>query len=155
MSPHPFQLALVVHTSPEAHQLKAQRQTRARDQSKKMGKIFQVKVIGFRSEIVMIDVSNTQEQMDKMTVLHLKEKIAERLPQNTGKAISPSCIYFVCLNFEVKPAIQNEYDVEMKMKVTQCGLDFAVCCGKNVTIHCNAFDHAASFLRLCSQETMG
>lgn len=52
-----------------------------------MGKIFQVKVIGYRSEIVMIDVSNTQEQMDKMTVLQLKEKIAERLPQNAGKII--------------------------------------------------------------------
>lgn len=33
----------------------------------------------------MIDVSNTQEQMDNMTVLQLKEKIAERLPQNAGK----------------------------------------------------------------------
>lgn len=58
-----------------------------------MGKIFQVKVIGFRSEIVMIDVSNTQEQMDSTTVLQLKEKILEKLPQNTGRTtISPSFI---------------------------------------------------------------
>lgn len=58
-----------------------------------MGKIFQVKVIGFRSEIVMIDVSNTQEQMDSTTVLQLKEKILEKLPQNAGRiTISPSFI---------------------------------------------------------------
>lgn len=58
-----------------------------------MGKIFQVKVIGFRSEIVLIDVSNTQEQMDSMTVLQLKEKILEKLPHNAGRiTIPPSFI---------------------------------------------------------------
>lgn len=52
-----------------------------------MGKIFQVSVVGFKSEIIMVDVSDTQEQMNNMTVLQLKEKILERLPQDAGTII--------------------------------------------------------------------
>lgn len=57
-----------------------------------MGKIFQVSVVGFKSEIIMVDVSDTQEQMNNMTVLQLKEKILERLPQDAGTIIVYSLI---------------------------------------------------------------
>uniref|UniRef100_A0A4W5JHQ4 Ubiquitin-like domain-containing protein n=1 Tax=Hucho hucho TaxID=62062 RepID=A0A4W5JHQ4_9TELE len=52
-----------------------------------MGKIYQVTVIGFRGEKMVIDVSNTEEQMNSMTVLQLKKKISERLPGNSGREI--------------------------------------------------------------------
>ncbi|KAF3697863.1 hypothetical protein EXN66_Car013544 [Channa argus] len=50
-----------------------------------MGKIFQVVVHGLRSEKMIIDLCNTEEQMQKMTVLQLKEKIAQRLPHTAGE----------------------------------------------------------------------
>lgn len=52
-----------------------------------MGKIYQVVVMGFRGEKMVIDVSNTEEQMNSMTVLQLKNKISERLPGNSGREI--------------------------------------------------------------------
>ncbi|XP_070786158.1 uncharacterized protein [Enoplosus armatus] len=45
-----------------------------------MGKIFQILLSGLRGEKMMIDLCNTEEQMKSMTVLQLKEKIAQRLP---------------------------------------------------------------------------
>uniref|UniRef100_A0A4W6DY22 Ubiquitin-like domain-containing protein n=1 Tax=Lates calcarifer TaxID=8187 RepID=A0A4W6DY22_LATCA len=45
-----------------------------------MGKIYQVMVHGLRGEKMIIDLCNTEEQMQSMTVLQLKEKIAQRLP---------------------------------------------------------------------------
>ncbi|KAM9335977.1 uncharacterized protein ABDE67_020979 [Symphorus nematophorus] len=50
-----------------------------------MGKIYQVLVYGLRGERVMIDLCNTEEQMQSMTVLQLKEKIAEKLPDTAGQ----------------------------------------------------------------------
>uniref|UniRef100_A0A8C4E374 Ubiquitin-like domain-containing protein n=1 Tax=Dicentrarchus labrax TaxID=13489 RepID=A0A8C4E374_DICLA len=47
-----------------------------------MGKIYQVVVHGLRGEKMMIDLCNTEEQMQKMTVLQLKDKIAQRLPES-------------------------------------------------------------------------
>ncbi|CAK6952973.1 uncharacterized protein LOC115023417 [Scomber scombrus] len=47
-----------------------------------MGKIYQVVVHGLKDEKMVIDLSNTEEQMQSMTVKQLKEKIAERLPGN-------------------------------------------------------------------------
>ena len=45
-----------------------------------MGKIYQVTVIGLNRENMTIDLCDTEEQMNAMTVLQLKEKIGERLP---------------------------------------------------------------------------
>uniref|UniRef100_A0A3Q2ZEH3 Ubiquitin-like domain-containing protein n=1 Tax=Kryptolebias marmoratus TaxID=37003 RepID=A0A3Q2ZEH3_KRYMA len=56
-----------------------------RSSSRKMGKIYQVMVHGLRGEKMFIDLCNTEEQMQKMTVLQLKEKIAEKLPETTGQ----------------------------------------------------------------------
>uniref|UniRef100_A0A3B4TRW8 Ubiquitin-like domain-containing protein n=1 Tax=Seriola dumerili TaxID=41447 RepID=A0A3B4TRW8_SERDU len=50
-----------------------------------MGKIYQVMVHGLRGEKMIIDLCNTEEQMQSMTVLQLKEKIATRLPESAGK----------------------------------------------------------------------
>uniref|UniRef100_A0A3B3I9V4 Ubiquitin-like domain-containing protein n=1 Tax=Oryzias latipes TaxID=8090 RepID=A0A3B3I9V4_ORYLA len=50
-----------------------------------MGKIYQVVVHGLRGEKMVIDLCNTEEQMQKMTVLQLKEKIAQRLPESAGE----------------------------------------------------------------------
>ncbi|CAB1421415.1 unnamed protein product [Pleuronectes platessa] len=51
-----------------------------------MGKIYQVVVHGLRGERIHIDLCNTEEQMQSMTVLQLKEKIEEKLPQSEGDA---------------------------------------------------------------------
>ncbi|XP_030193462.1 polyubiquitin-like [Gadus morhua] len=48
-----------------------------------MGKIYQVTVIGLNRENMTIDLCDTEEQMNAMTVLQLKEKIGERLPGNS------------------------------------------------------------------------
>lgn len=66
----------------------------------KMGKIYQVVVVGFKGEKVTIDLCNTEEQMRSMTVKQLKVKIAEGLPTNPGTYILlqsvgklwPSCV---------------------------------------------------------------
>ncbi|XP_071315108.1 uncharacterized protein [Trachinotus anak] len=50
-----------------------------------MGKIYQVMVHGLRGEKMLVDLCNTDEQMKSMTVLQLKEKIAERLPDTAGE----------------------------------------------------------------------
>uniref|UniRef100_A0A3Q3AGE0 Ubiquitin-like domain-containing protein n=1 Tax=Kryptolebias marmoratus TaxID=37003 RepID=A0A3Q3AGE0_KRYMA len=42
-------------------------------------------VHGLRGEKMFIDLCNTEEQMQKMTVRQLKEKIAEKLPETTGQ----------------------------------------------------------------------
>uniref|UniRef100_A0A3Q3MEE0 Ubiquitin-like domain-containing protein n=1 Tax=Mastacembelus armatus TaxID=205130 RepID=A0A3Q3MEE0_9TELE len=50
-----------------------------------MGKLYQVVVHGLRGEKMVIDLCNTEEQMQSMTVKQLKEKIAQRLPESTGE----------------------------------------------------------------------
>uniref|UniRef100_A0A8C5EWH5 Ubiquitin-like domain-containing protein n=1 Tax=Gouania willdenowi TaxID=441366 RepID=A0A8C5EWH5_GOUWI len=50
-----------------------------------MGKIYQVEVYGLRGEKMVVDLCNTEEQMKSMTVLQLKEKILERLPEAAGE----------------------------------------------------------------------
>lgn len=62
-----------------------------------MGKIFQVMVHGLRGEKMFIDLCNTEEQMQKMTVRQLKEKIAEKLPETAGKQPA-AALCFVCIS---------------------------------------------------------
>uniref|UniRef100_A0A3P9D9P6 Ubiquitin-like domain-containing protein n=1 Tax=Maylandia zebra TaxID=106582 RepID=A0A3P9D9P6_9CICH len=50
-----------------------------------MGKIYQVVVHGLRGEKMMIDLCNTDEQFQSMTVKQLKEKISQRLPETAGE----------------------------------------------------------------------
>lgn len=51
-----------------------------------MGKIYQVVVHGLRGEKLIVDLCNTEEQMQSMTVLQLKQKIAQKLPDTLGKS---------------------------------------------------------------------
>lgn len=59
-----------------------------------MGKIYQVLVSGFRGDKLTIDLCNTQEQMESMTVLQLKEKIAQRIAVSAGEN---SVVVVLCL----------------------------------------------------------
>uniref|UniRef100_A0A8C1LQI6 Uncharacterized protein n=1 Tax=Cyprinus carpio TaxID=7962 RepID=A0A8C1LQI6_CYPCA len=47
-----------------------------------MGRIYQVFVIGMQGEKKTIDVANSEEEFNNTTVAELKQKLAERLPQN-------------------------------------------------------------------------
>ncbi|KAM6949559.1 uncharacterized protein FYW47_015941 [Aplochiton taeniatus] len=59
-----------------------------------MGKIYQVIVNGLRGEKMVIDLCNTEEQMRNMTVLQLKEKIADRLPGSSGESLETLRLLF-------------------------------------------------------------
>lgn len=59
-----------------------------------MGKIYQVTVNGLRGEKIIIDLCNTEEQMSSMTVLQLKEKIADRLPGSSGDSLETLRLLF-------------------------------------------------------------
>ncbi|XP_042367989.1 probable ubiquitin carboxyl-terminal hydrolase 5 isoform X1 [Plectropomus leopardus] len=58
--------------------------TRIHKNSTEMGKIYQVIVHGVKGQKVTIDLCNTEEQMKSITVLQLREKIAEKLPETKG-----------------------------------------------------------------------
>uniref|UniRef100_A0A3Q1EJZ8 Ubiquitin-60S ribosomal protein L40-like n=1 Tax=Acanthochromis polyacanthus TaxID=80966 RepID=A0A3Q1EJZ8_9TELE len=49
-----------------------------------MPRIYQVVVHGLRGEKMIIDLCNTEEQMKSMTVLQLKKKIFQKLPEGVG-----------------------------------------------------------------------
>lgn len=56
--------------------------------------LFQVKVIGPWPGVVVINVANTQEKMDNMTVRQLKEKIAKGCPGKEGMRL----FLFMCFS---------------------------------------------------------
>lgn len=64
-----------------------------------MGKLFQVVVHGAKGEKLIIDLCNTDEQMKSMTVLQLKEKIAEALPGIKGTLNAFFGVHFPFLSF--------------------------------------------------------
>uniref|UniRef100_A0A3B5LA36 Ubiquitin-like domain-containing protein n=1 Tax=Xiphophorus couchianus TaxID=32473 RepID=A0A3B5LA36_9TELE len=81
-----------------------------------MGKIYQVVVHGLRGEKLMIDLCNTEEQMQKMTVRQLKEKIAEKLPQTAGE--ENLRLIFTDKNLEGDTTLLSEYGIQ-HMSVVQ------------------------------------
>ncbi|XP_034146492.1 uncharacterized protein zgc:194655 [Esox lucius] len=87
-----------------------------------MGKIYQVTVIGFRGEKMVIDLSNTEEQMKSMTVLQLKKKISERLPGNSGEDLETLRLIFTNKQLEDSStlssyAIQHQSIIQLVMRV--------------------------------------
>ncbi|KAJ4948538.1 hypothetical protein JOQ06_020071 [Pogonophryne albipinna] len=76
-----------------------------------MGKIYQVVVHGFKGEILMIDMCNTEEQFKSMTVMQLKEKIAERLPETADKMLDGDD------GLLSEYGIQNQSHIHMVVKV--------------------------------------
>uniref|UniRef100_A0A087Y568 Ubiquitin-like domain-containing protein n=5 Tax=Poeciliinae TaxID=586240 RepID=A0A087Y568_POEFO len=81
-----------------------------------MGKIYQVVVHGLRGEKLMIDLCNTEEQMQKMTVRQLKEKIAEKLPQTAGE--ENLRLIFTDKHLEGDTTLLSEYGIQ-HMSVVQ------------------------------------
>uniref|UniRef100_A0A3Q2CKY6 Ubiquitin-like domain-containing protein n=1 Tax=Cyprinodon variegatus TaxID=28743 RepID=A0A3Q2CKY6_CYPVA len=75
-----------------------------------MGKIYQVVVHGLRGEKMMIDLCNTEEQMQKMTVRQLKEKIAERLPETAGE--DSMRLIFTDKHLEGDSSLLSEYGIQ-------------------------------------------
>ncbi|XP_038851436.1 uncharacterized protein zgc:194655 [Salvelinus namaycush] len=87
-----------------------------------MGKIYQVTVIGFRGEKMVIDVSNTEEQMNSTIVLQLKNKISERLPGNSGDNLETLRLIFTNKQLEDSSVlssygIQNQSVIQLVMRV--------------------------------------
>ncbi|CAL8241631.1 unnamed protein product [Merluccius merluccius] len=88
-----------------------------------MGKIFQVIVIGFNGEKMTIELCNTEEQMQAITVLQLKSKIAERLPGSAGDSMEAIRLIFTNKQMEdgastlVSYGIQHMSIIQMVMRV--------------------------------------
>ncbi|XP_069375232.1 uncharacterized protein [Paralichthys olivaceus] len=86
-----------------------------------MGKIFQVVVIGFKGEKLIIDLCNTDEQMQSMTVLQLKEKILQKLPHNAEEESVRLIFTNLMLDgdYELlsKFGIQHMSEIQMVLKV--------------------------------------
>ncbi|XP_073968347.1 uncharacterized protein [Salmo salar] len=76
-----------------------------------MGKIYQVTVNGFRGEKMVIDVANTEEQMNSTTVLQLKKKIAEKLPGNLGGDPETMRLIFTDKHLE-DPCLLSSYGIQ-------------------------------------------
>uniref|UniRef100_A0A673FNG1 Ubiquitin-like domain-containing protein n=1 Tax=Sinocyclocheilus rhinocerous TaxID=307959 RepID=A0A673FNG1_9TELE len=49
-----------------------------------MGRTYQVSVIGMQGEKKTIDVANSEEEFNNMTVEKFKKKLAEKLPQEAS-----------------------------------------------------------------------
>ncbi|KAI4808357.1 hypothetical protein KUCAC02_000421 [Chaenocephalus aceratus] len=86
-----------------------------------MGKIYQIVVHGFKGEILTIDMCNTEEQFKSMTVMQLKEKIAERLPETAGVGVLRLIFTDKMLDGDdgllSKYGIQNQSHIHMVVKV--------------------------------------
>ncbi|XP_037615331.1 NEDD8 [Sebastes umbrosus] len=75
-----------------------------------MGKIYQVVVHGLRGEKMMIDLCNTDEQFKSMKVLQLREKIAEKLPENAGQEVLR--LIFTDKNLDADDVLLSEYGIQ-------------------------------------------
>ncbi|XP_038126332.1 uncharacterized protein zgc:194655 [Cyprinodon tularosa] len=75
-----------------------------------MGKIYQVMLHGLRGEKINIDLCNTEEQMQKMTVRQLKEKIAEKLPETAG--LENVRLIFTDKQLEGDSSLLSEYGIQ-------------------------------------------
>ncbi|KAJ8008441.1 hypothetical protein DPEC_G00104850 [Dallia pectoralis] len=87
-----------------------------------MGKIYQVTVIGFRGEKMVIDLCNTEEQMNIMTVLQLKKKISERLPGSSGEDLETLRLIFTNKQLEDSSTlssygVQHQSIIQLVMRV--------------------------------------
>ncbi|XP_032438413.1 uncharacterized protein LOC116732395 [Xiphophorus hellerii] len=86
--------------------------TAAKDlQHQRMGKIYQVVVSGFRGEKIAINLCNTEEQMQRLTVGQLKEKIVEKFPDIAAEREYPH-LFFTDKVLEGDTSLLSEYGVQ-------------------------------------------
>lgn len=53
----------------------------------KMGKIYQITVVGIQGEKKTVDVATTEDCFNNTTVLEFKKKLVEKLPGNIGRCL--------------------------------------------------------------------
>ncbi|CAL8385484.1 unnamed protein product [Arctogadus glacialis] len=90
-----------------------------------MGDIYQVIVIGLNGENMFIDLCNTEEQMNAMTVLQLKKKIGERLPGRASQKMDNKMDRLIFLSKHldddertlVSYGVQHKSAIQMVIKV--------------------------------------
>uniref|UniRef100_A0A672LEH0 Ubiquitin-like domain-containing protein n=1 Tax=Sinocyclocheilus grahami TaxID=75366 RepID=A0A672LEH0_SINGR len=58
-----------------------------------MGRTYQVSVIGMQGEKKTIDVANSEEEFNNMTVEKFKKKLAEKLPQEASDLSALRLLY--------------------------------------------------------------
>uniref|UniRef100_A0A3P9NCQ3 Ubiquitin-like domain-containing protein n=1 Tax=Poecilia reticulata TaxID=8081 RepID=A0A3P9NCQ3_POERE len=74
-----------------------------------MGKIYQVVVQHER--MLLIDLCNTEEEMQRLTVGQLKEKILEKLPELEGK-LTNLCLIFGDKRLIGDTSLLSEYGIQ-------------------------------------------
>ncbi|KAI9543279.1 hypothetical protein NQZ68_011928 [Dissostichus eleginoides] len=114
-------LLISVHSTLRWHYLSPSKGATRAQTDTAMGKIYQVVVHGFKGEILTIDLCNTEEQFKTMTVLQLKEKIIERLPETAGVGALRLIFTDKMLDGEAgllsEYGIQNQSHIHMVLKV--------------------------------------
>ncbi|XP_051800062.1 uncharacterized protein zgc:194655 isoform X2 [Acanthochromis polyacanthus] len=77
-----------------------------------MPRIYQVVVHGLRGEKMIIDLCNTEEQMKSMTVLQLKKKIFQKLPEGVGQSMEVIRLVYEAKPLDKDSAPLSEYGVK-------------------------------------------
>uniref|UniRef100_A0A3B4B1B2 Ubiquitin-like domain-containing protein n=1 Tax=Periophthalmus magnuspinnatus TaxID=409849 RepID=A0A3B4B1B2_9GOBI len=77
-----------------------------------MGRLYQVVVTGFKGERMTVDLCNTDEQMRSMTVEQLKNKIAVKLPPNTGNLCFRISLIFADERLDVDSKLLSDYGIQ-------------------------------------------
>uniref|UniRef100_A0A668AGA1 Ubiquitin-like domain-containing protein n=1 Tax=Myripristis murdjan TaxID=586833 RepID=A0A668AGA1_9TELE len=73
---------------------------------------YRVCVYGMRGEKVTIDLCDTEEQMQNMTVLQLKEKVAEKLPEFAVERIETLRLIFTDKELNEDSKLLSSYGIQ-------------------------------------------
>ncbi|KAI1888643.1 hypothetical protein AGOR_G00187260 [Albula goreensis] len=80
---------------------------------RRMGKLYQVIVNGLKGEKMTVDLGHSESEMGSMTVLQLKQKIAEKLPGNSGDNLESIRLIFTTKQLEDSSKL-SEYSIQDK-----------------------------------------
>ncbi|XP_035280969.1 uncharacterized protein zgc:194655 [Anguilla rostrata] len=78
-----------------------------------MGKIYQLIINGLKGEKITVDVGHSEEEMNSMTVLQLKKKIAEKMPGNSGDTLEDLRLIFTTKQMD-DSGLLSEYGIQDK-----------------------------------------